>query len=440
MLAERYVPRYTSYPTAPHFSSNIDASAYGRWLAELPADASLSIYLHVPYCVALCNYCGCQTKAVRSREPIETYAELLSKEFRLVSAGTSARTVHRIHWGGGTPSILGARALLSLTDELSRIFDLTRVREHAIELDPRYVTAELAEALARMGVNRASLGIQDLSSHVQEAIGRIQPFEVVEDAVARLRMAGVSRLNFDLMYGLPRQSVGDAVRSATLAASLDPARLAVFGYAHVPWLKPHQRLIATDALPGAAERLTQFEEIRRVLTHAGYHPVGLDHFARADDELTEAAAAARLRRNFQGYTTDQADALLGFGASAIGLLPQGYVQNAHDAAGYGRRIGMGQFATVRGLQLSHEDRVRGRIIERLMCDFAVDLDATEDEFDRKRGGFAAEIGALAGLVGFVEIKDRRVTITPQGQPFARLVAAEFDAYLAKGRARHSRAV
>jgi oxygen-independent coproporphyrinogen-3 oxidase len=440
MLAERSVPRYTSYPTAPHFSPSIDAAAYGRWLAELPADASLSIYLHVPYCVALCNYCGCQTKAVRSREPVEAYADLLSEEFRLVGAATGARTVHRIHWGGGTPSILGPRALLFLADELSRSFDLTGVREHAIELDPRYVTAELADALVRMGVNRASLGIQDLSPHVQEAIGRIQPFDVVADAVAQLRKAGITRLNFDLMYGLPRQSVGDAIRSATLAASLEPARLAVFGYAHVPWLKPHQRLIASDSLPGAAERLTQFEQIRRALTGAGYRPVGLDHFALADDELAAAAAATRLRRNFQGYTTDQSDALLGFGASAIGLLPQGYVQNAHDAAGYGRKIGMGEFATSRGLRLSHEDRVRGRIIERLMCDFAVDLDAIEDKFDQEPGGFAAEIGALAGFAGFVEINGRRVTITPQGRPFARLVAAEFDAYLPKGRARHSCAV
>lgn len=438
-LAERAVPRYTSYPTAPHFGPS-DAGAYARWLSELAPESSLSIYLHVPYCVALCHYCGCQTKAARRREPVEAYADHLAHEIRLVQAVTRARRVHRIHWGGGTPSILGSERLFAITSELSQAFDLSALREHAIEFDPRYVTSQLAESLVRMGVNRASLGVQDFSLHVQEAIGRIQPFETVANAVTRLHDVGITRLNFDLMYGLPRQDDDDATRSAELAVSLQPARFAVFGYAHVPWFKPHQRLIASDELPRAVERLAQFERIRRVLTGAGYRPVGLDHFARADDELTKAAAAGRLRRNFQGYTTDQADALLGFGASAIGLLPQGYVQNAHDAAGYGRRIGMGRFAISRGLQLSQEDRIRGRIIERLMCDFAVDLDAIEAEFGDERTQFATELGELERLADLVEISGRRVTITPKGRPFARLIAAEFDSYLHSGLVRHSRAV
>jgi oxygen-independent coproporphyrinogen-3 oxidase len=312
--------------------------------------------------------------------------------------------------------------------------------EHAIELDPRYVTSELAEALTRMRVTRASLGVQDLSPHVQQAIGRIQPFSQVVDAVAYLHQAGITRLNFDLMYGLPRQSVDDAVRSAQRAASLRPASFAVFGYAHVPWLKTHQRLIASGDLPGASERLEQFERIREVLTGDGYRAIGLDHFALVDDELAQSADCGRLHRNFQGYTTDEADVLIGLGASAIGSLPQGFVQNSHDIARYERRIAAGEFATTRGLQLSDDDRVRAAIIERLMCDFAVDLDAIASEFAMAPGGFSAELERLSHLPALVDVDGQCVAITRQGQPFARLIAAEFDTYLQNGAARHSRAV
>jgi len=439
-LAERSVPRYTSYPTAPHFSPAVQAGTYAEWLSQLPADASLSLYLHVPYCTAICHYCGCQTKATRRDEPVRTYADYLLQEIALVQQATAARSVHRIHWGGGTPSILGGERLSAIFGALASRFDLRQLREHAIELDPRYVTFELAEALAHMRVKRASLGVQDLSPHVQQAIGRIQPFSQVVDAVAHLHRGGIVRLNFDLMYGLPRQSVEDAVRSAERAASLRPASFAVFGYAHVPWLKTHQRLIANEDLPGASERLEQFERIREVLTGEGYRAIGLDHFALADDELTQSADSGRLHRNFQGYTTDEADALIGLGASAIGSLPQGFIQNSHDIARYERRIAAGEFATTRGLQLSGDDRVRAAIIERLMCDFAVDLEAVAGQFGIASGAFSAELERLSHLPALVDVEGQRVAITRQGEPFARLIAAEFDAYLQKGEARHSRAV
>jgi oxygen-independent coproporphyrinogen-3 oxidase len=309
--------------------------------------------------------------------------------------------------------------------------------EHAIELDPRRVPKSLARGLAAAGVNRASLGVQDFSPHVQEAIGRPQPFNMVQGAVDTLREAGIANINIDLMYGLPKQTLADVARSAQLAASLDPARLALFGYAHVPWFKTHQKLIDTAALPGAAERIEQAKVAAQSLAAEGYAAIGLDHFARPDDTLALAQRAGRLHRNFQGYTTDEADALIGLGASSIGKLPQGFAQNAVDIASYTRAVEKKEFATIKGLALSDDDRMRARIIERLMCDLAVDLAGEAPGAD-----FASELEQLASLVdaGMVTREGTRLTVTEQGRPFVRLVAAAFDAYLPQNRSRHSIAV
>jgi oxygen-independent coproporphyrinogen-3 oxidase len=460
-LAERSVPRYTSYPTVPHFSADIVPRTYATWLDALPRAATLSLYLHVPFCTELCRYCGCTTKAVRRRAPVEAYATLLRGEIGLISAATRARRVVHLHWGGGTPTILGADRLAAVVETLTGAFDLAAVQEHAIELDPRHLDAALASALARMGVTRASLGVQDFSPHVQRAIGRTQPFEQVEQAVTFLRDVGIANINIDLTYGLPRQTIGDVIRSAELAASLKPARLALFGYAHVPWFKPHQRLIDEAALPGPGERLAQMHAAAEMLEECGYVPIGLDHFALPGDELSRAVRGGRLHRNFQGYSSDSADVLVGLGASAIGRLPQGYVQNASDIGAYARAIEAEQFATARGFELSGEDRLRARIIERLMCDLAVDLDADlragwgaaaqvrATHFCAMLAGdiqprldFAVELAALdnLGSTGIVRRDGRRIYVTEAGRPFVRLVAAAFDAYLPKDQKQHSAAV
>jgi oxygen-independent coproporphyrinogen III oxidase len=439
-LAERNVPRYTSYPTAPHFSAAVGDQLYRDWLAALPTDARLSLYLHVPFCTHLCLYCGCNTKAVRQRTPVEQYASRLAREIDLVGAAAGiGRPVTHLHWGGGTPSILGERLFAELVERLDVIFDLSALDEHAIELDPRHMPN--AKALARLGVNRASLGVQDFSDHVQRAIGRIQPFELVARAADELRDAGIERVNIDLMYGLPGQRVGDVIRSAELAASLRPSRLALFGYAHVPWFKPHQKLIADAALPGPAERIAQMHAAAETLEECGYVQIGLDHFALPGDELAKAERQGKLHRNFQGYTTDAADALIGLGASSIGKLPQGFVQNAPDLHGYNRAIDAGQFATVKGRALDAEDRLRANIIERLMCDLVVDLDAAQRGCLQHQE-FTAELGALASLsdAGMVQVEGHRVVVTEQGRPFVRLAAAVFDAYLPRPGARHSMAV
>jgi oxygen-independent coproporphyrinogen III oxidase len=435
-FAERNVPRYTSYPTAPHFSTAIGAAAYQQWISQLAPEAKLSLYIHVPYCTELCLYCGCTTKAVRRREPIESYAASLIAEISLLADVAARRALH-MHWGGGTPSILGPELLIEITQKIADRFDISQLTEHAIELDPRAIDEDLVRALAEIGVTRASLGVQDFSGHVQQAIGRVQPFEIVVRGVERLRAAGIGDLNFDLMYGLPFQTAADVVRSAKLAVSLAPQRIALFGYAHVPWFRVQQRRIDAAALPGLRDRLEQADVAAETLKAEGYVSIGLDHFARPDDELALAAGEKRLHRNFQGYTADAADALIGIGASAIGRLPQGFVQNAPDVGGYARAIAAGTLATVRGVVMSEDDRVRGAIIERLMCDLAVDLDRIAPNLS-----FDAEIAALDPLVqeGLVCVEERNIATTEMGRPFVRLVAAAFDTYLATKSARHSLAV
>lgn len=441
VLAERNVPRYTSYPTAPHFHAGITRDAYGEWLAQLPAQSSLSLYMHVPYCTSICLYCGCTTKAVKRHDPIANYAAHLIDEIKLVSARAGSRRVTHWHWGGGTPSILGDDLLRRVHRTVSALFDLSGLVEHAIELDPRMMSPELAATLKAIGVNRASLGAQDFAPHVQEAIGREQPFVQVFDSVKWLREAGIENINLDLMYGLPRQNLNDVRTSARLATSLGPQRLALFGYAHVPWFKTHQRVIVEKDLPGTAERFEQAQAAAEIFREAGYVAIGLDHFALPDDELARAQGENRLHRNFQGYTNDAADALIGLGASAISSLPQGYVQNAPDSGGYMRAIATGHLASVKGISLSRDDRMRARIIEKLMCDFAVDLDefACSTQVGLR---FADELSALAELAaeGLVEREGHVIRITERGRPFVRLAAATFDAYLTRQGAKHSRAV
>jgi oxygen-independent coproporphyrinogen-3 oxidase len=436
------VPRYTSYPTAPHFSASIGADTYASWLGDLPKSDTLSLYLHVPFCEKICLYCGCNTKAVRRFESIDAYVERLSQEIDLVADRTGCRRIVHLHWGGGTPSILGTGRLRNLVAQLDVRFDLSVLREHAFELDPRYVTKELAAVLADIGVTRASLGVQDLSAHVQNAIGRVQPFSVVQRAAETLREANIGEINVDLMYGLPNQSVQDIRRTVMLVHELKPQRLAVFGYAHVPWFKRHQKLLDESSLPAPAARIDQSMTAHETLVSLGYEPIGLDHYAAPADGLAVAARTRMLRRNFQGYTTDDAGALIGIGTSAIGQLPQGYVQNAPDTANYSRAITAGRFSTARGIALSIGDRVRGRIIEELMCHLDCDIGELQDQYNETRESFEQELEALGPFTadGLVRIDGSRVTVEEGGRPYLRLIASTFDAYLPNSHVRHSVAV
>jgi oxygen-independent coproporphyrinogen-3 oxidase len=440
---DRRVPRYTSYPTAPHFSPAVDAATYAGWLAALPRDTPLSLYMHVPFCAELCLYCGCHTTVARRYAPIAAYVDLLEREIAMVAAilGDGRPAAH-IHWGGGTPTALSPADLGRIGRVLAKHFKVERDAEIAVEIDPRTLTEAHVAALAEMGVNRASLGVQDFDAEVQRLIGRIQSFEETARAAAWLRAAGVTAINLDLMYGLPGQTVARVERSIAEALRLSPERIALFGYAHVPWMKKHQALIPEDRLPDAAARLAQLEAATEIIRGADYVAIGFDHFARAGDPLALRQKRGDLHRNFQGYTTDHAEALIGFGTSSIGTLPQGYIQNAPSTVAYREAIMSRRLPTVRGFALSDEDRLRRAVIERLMCDLAVDLDAVARDFGGDGARFADELDRVDALAadGLVERRGHRLVVPDEARPLVRSVCAVFDRYLAPDATRHAKAI
>ena len=371
------VPRYTSYPTAAEFTTDVAAADQRRWLVDIDTSEAVSVYLHVPYCRELCLYCGCNTKKALRDDVIAAYREALEGEIALVGDVVSAPLrIARLHWGGGTPSILGPDGLASVMQSLRDRFVFEAGYEHAIELDPRYVTQGLAEGLKVLGVNRASLGVQDVNPLVQAAIGRWQPMQDVEAAVTRLCSAGIQNLNFDLIYGLPLQTIASLRKTCEIVAALLPDRIACYGYAHLPRLKANQRRIDQSTLPDIEERIDQAGVIAEEFLRLGFLKIGIDHFARPGDALARAAISGRLHRNFQGYTDDARETLIGLGASSISRFRDGYVQNISDVASYVRTISAGRLAPSRGCRLDATERQRARTIESLMCQFRADLDVT----------------------------------------------------------------
>ncbi|MCR0985326.1 oxygen-independent coproporphyrinogen III oxidase [Roseomonas populi] len=439
-LAEARVPRYTSYPTAAQFGP-IGEATYRGWLREgIRSSDSLSLYLHVPFCRALCWYCACHAKPTRSVERVHAYSAALHAEAALLAAALPVHAgVSHLHLGGGTPSILGPDGLRELMRALHRNFGLRPGAEIAIELDPRVLDEATAEVLGELGFTRASLGVQDIDPAVQARIGRPQPAALVELAVERLRRAGIGGINIDLMYGLPTQTAAHIAASARFAGGLGADRLAVFGYAHVAWMKPHQKAIDASTLPDAVARLEQAEAAEEVLVGMGYRALGLDHFARPEDPLARAATAGRLRRNFQGYTTDNAPVLLGLGSSAIGSLPGGHAGNALDERRYAQAVAEGRLPVARGVATTEEDRLRARLIERVMCDFTLDLRPSDPA---TRHVLRQALDRMAPLeeAGLVRREAGRLNVTPAGRRFVRQVAACFDAFQVPAAGRHSTAV
>jgi oxygen-independent coproporphyrinogen-3 oxidase len=439
ILAAR-VPRYTSYPTAPHFSEAVNGPVYRAWLDDLPDGMPLSLYLHVPFCDTLCWFCGCHTTVVNNYRPVSSFLETLLLEMRLVAEQLGARRrVSHIHWGGGSPTLLSPIDIARLNAETRKLFDVLPESEFAVEVDPRDFKPATAEALAAAGLTRASIGVQDCDPKVQTAINRVQTDAETRQAIDLLRRWGVDHINLDLIYGLPYQTCAGIQRNLEFAHSLQPGRLAVFGYAHVPSFKKHQGLIPEAALPGLEERLEQEALIHERLLALGYRAIGLDHYARAEDSLGKSAADGGLRRNFQGYTTDDAPALIGFGPSAISRLPQGYGQNAVSTHQWRSRIEAGEFAIRSGIALTWEDRVRGHVIERLMCDMAVDLAAVSRTFALPRRWFAAELDKLQPLkdAQLISITGDVVAVTGPFRQAARLAAAAFDTRLDGSAKRHT---
>ncbi|MEM1200395.1 MAG: oxygen-independent coproporphyrinogen III oxidase [Pseudomonadota bacterium] len=441
--ATRAVPRYTSYPTAPHFSDAVDGVEYARWLGDLNAAKPVSLYLHVPFCRQLCWYCGCNMKLATRQEPIAQYLDTLLEEIDLLARHLPARMqISHLHWGGGTPTALSPNQLERAMDAVSAHFEITGDAELAIESDPRTLTHEMIARIGQLGFTRASFGVQEFDPKVQAAINRVQPPEMVRASVQGLREAGVGGINFDLIYGLPHQTTETLLNTISLCADMRPDRIALFGYAHVPWMAKKQRLIDEAALPGASERLEQAQAASAALLEAGYTAIGLDHFALPSDPLTRAFTEGTLRRNFQGYTTDKADALLGVGATSIGRTPSGYVQNTTETGAWSRAVKAGSLPIARGVGLTREDRLNGHIIEQLMCFGRVDLAHAADRFGVPPGAFSALSEDLEDLQadGVILFEDNDVCMTDAGAPLVRIVASVFDAYLPKNTARHAVAI
>jgi oxygen-independent coproporphyrinogen-3 oxidase len=440
---EERLPRYTSYPTAPHFSAAITQQTYRQWLASIPQERTVSLYLHIPFCRSMCWYCGCNTMIARRNEPVAEYLAALQREIEMVASHVAQPLkVNQIHFGGGTPTIVEPAQFADLMNLLRQKFIFLPDAEVAIEIDPRRLTREMMLELGASGVTRASLGVQSFDPVVQQAINRIQSFEDTAAATEGLRAAGVRGINFDLIYGLPHQTVASCFDTVRKCLQLRPDRLSVFGYAHVPTFKKHQRKIDEAVLPDGANRHLQANMIACSLTNAGYRQIGLDHFALPEDTLTTAQAAGNLHRNFQGYTTDTSDVLIGFGASAIGRLDQGYVQNDAGTRSYCTQIDSGDLATRKGYALTADDRLRADIIERIMCDFRVDLQQICARYGAKPSDVLQSAIRLHTLIadGVVHLEGHVLSVTDDARHLVRSVASAFDAYIGTSGPVYSRAV
>lgn len=437
-------PRYTSYPTAPHFHAGVSANNYRDWLLALKPGTIVSLYIHVPFCDRLCWFCACNTKQVRQYAPVSRYLEALHVEIRTVASALDGRAViGAVHYGGGSPTMMSPRDMIELDKCLRGNFEFLPDAEIAVEIDTNDMDEARFDALAGIGLSRASFGVQDFDPQVQNAINRIQSFEDTQAAVDAVRRRGVGSVNLDLLYGLPLQTEEGVDLTTRLALTLSPDRIALFGYAHVPWMKKHQTMIDESVLPGPVERFRQFAQAASVISEASYEAVGLDHFARPTDEMAIACREGWLRRNFQGYTCDRSEALIGLGASSVSQLPQGYVQNTPAAADYERRVASGELPIVRGFELDATDRVRSWAIERLMCDLSFspgDLVARFGEDAARPVIEDAERLASTDVDGVFERSGDNFTVTERGRPFVRSIAAAFDSYLQRGVARHSAAV
>ncbi|MDH6230819.1 oxygen-independent coproporphyrinogen-3 oxidase [Mesorhizobium soli] len=437
------VPRYTSYPTAPHFHAGINAGTYREWLGAIAPGTALSLYAHIPFCDRLCWFCACNTKQTRRYQPLADYLTYLYREIATVAGAVDGRVeVGALHFGGGSPTMLAPDDMRALNDVLRSAFKFRPDAEISVEIDPNDMDEARFDALAEIGMTRVSLGVQDFDPRVQQAINREQTFDQTRAVVDGARMRGVSSVNIDLLYGLPHQTRESVEATVEQALLLNPDRIALFGYAHVPWMRKHQTMIDEAALPDALERFSQSSRAAEILLSCGYQAIGIDHFARPDETMAIAHREGRLRRNFQGYTVDDLDTLIGLGASAIGKLPQGYVQNNTATSEYQRLVSETGLGVTKGFALSEEDRMRAWVIERLMCDFSF----SKSEFARCFGAQGTPVIEIAEKLlqededGLIASSGDRFVVTSRGRPVVRSVVAAFDAYFGTNGARHSIAV
>ncbi|MGJ8537056.1 MAG: oxygen-independent coproporphyrinogen III oxidase [Parasphingopyxis sp.] len=432
-LLEQPVPRYTSYPTAAEFEP-VDAGFHEAGFDELAPGAAVSLYAHIPFCEKICWYCGCNTGAANRADRLTAYLDALHIEVETVAERLgNQRPVTQLAFGGGSPNAIEPVDFVRLLDHILIAFDALDARI-SIELDPRSLTSEWTGLLGRAGVSHASLGVQTFDPGLQARIGRIQPTESIKRAVEGLRDNGISSLNFDLMYGLPGQTISDLTATLEQAVALKPERIALFGYAHLPAAIPRQRQIDASDMPDGRARFEMAELGFSILTAAGYKPIGFDHFALPDDPMTLACETGQMRRNFQGFTDDRSDALIGLGASSISSFPDRLVQNQKNSGRYRELAGANRLAAERGILRGTVDRKRGAVIENLLCTGRANigvLNISPHTYIR--------IGKFRQL-GLLEQNGENIAITEDGRPYSRAIASLFDPYRIAEEQRFSRAV
>ncbi len=434
-------PRYTSYPTTPHFGRAIDDKVVRQWFSDMPAGDAASLYLHIPFCDRLCWFCACHTQHTVRYKPVARYLDLLRSEIGLVSALTKHVRIGKIHFGGGSPNILKNSDIQALMRLLHASFEVDDNVALSVEIDPTDMTEAKLDGLLAAGLGRASIGIQDFDPRVQEAVNRPQTFDITSHVIEHLRKGGVRSVNVDLLYGLPHQTERSLAATVTQVLSIKPDRIALFGYAHVPWFKKHQRLIDEQALPRPIARFQQARMAGQMLVDAGYRQIGIDHFALPGDGLAVAAESGRLRRNFQGYTDDPCSTLIGLGTSSVSEFQSGYAQNVTAIGDYERALSAGRLPTAKGIRLTTDNRARRWLIERLMCDFAFSTNELVERFGPVGRTLVSEARFIASEPDSDLSDDGDLFRLPEeARPFVRSIAARFDPYFRTGNARHSLAV
>ena len=426
-------PRYTSYPTAPYFHTGFGEADWAEALTAPAPDRGLSLYAHIPFCDSLCYYCGCNMVATRDYSKTQPYLVALEHEMaRTAQLVDSKRVAHQLHWGGGTPTYLNPDDIRRLMAMMRKYFTLAPDAEISCEVDPRELTFEHLAALREVGFNRLSFGVQDMDPNVQQAVNRIQSEFLIRQVLDWSRELGFSSINLDLIVGLPKQTVDSFRRTLERVSMWAPDRLAVFAYAHVPWLKKHQNLINEADLPDSATRFGLQQAVNEMLGAAGYVNIGLDHFARPEDELVRAQQNKTLWRNFQGYTTHKDSDILAFGVSSISQTADVYMQNDKNLKRYQDRVAETGLAVERGYKLTRDDQIRRDAITRVMCDLELDYTAFGREWNIAFTDYFAD--ALADLHpladdGLVNIAPDRISVTPAGRLFLRNIGMCFDRYL-----------
>jgi len=435
-LLEQYdvaAPRYTSYPPATQFSSNFDFSRYFQQIEHLGgARPELSIYVHLPFCDTLCFFCGCTMVISNNRDKISEYLTYLKREISLAAESFEEKpVVVQMHWGGGSPTHLTPWEILSLGQHLRQTFDFSPEAEISIEIDPRGLTEEHVHAMRTVGFNRASIGVQDFDADVQVSINRVQPRDLTEQAIAWCREAGISSINLDLIYGLPYQTNESFVHTLRAVTEIVPDRIAVYNFAYVPWIKPHQKLISLETLPTPSSKVALLELSIETLTNAGYAYLGMDHFAKPSDTLFAAQRNRTLQRNFQGYSTLAGKDLLAFGMSAIGRIENIFAQNVKELPEYYRLLDEGRLPVEKGYELTADDSRREYTIMQLMCNLSVDKAEYArlfgEDFDRY---FEQEMKHLRPLAqdGLLDFYEDTLEVTDRGRFFLRNIGVAFDAY------------